>query len=320
MSVLDKLREMSIVVADTGDVRAVRDWNPVDCTTNPTLVLKALEDPNSDELISQEVERAHRTGLSPRHVCENLTVAIGAELSGSVSGRVSTEVDACLSFNVEKSVERARQIIAGYNAIGVDKERVLIKLAATWEGIKAAEILQDEGIDCNLTLVFCLPQAVACASAGAFLISPFVGRITDWHKANGGLNTMAPEEDPGVQSVRNIYDYYKSNGVDTIVMAASFRTTSQIKALSGCDRLTIAPHLLEEMSSDTGDLVRALDPSRVTHREPLKMDETRFRWLLNSDAMATEKLAQGIRNFDADHRQLVNLIADRMKATSTRLL
>ncbi|HSF94744.1 MAG TPA: transaldolase [Thermohalobaculum sp.] len=312
MTALDQLREMSVVVADTGDVGAVRAWTPVDCTTNPTLVLKALEDPASEALIAREIEAGRKAGRSPMEIADGLTIAVGAELSKLVPGRVSTEVDACLSFDTAASVERARAIIVAYAALGIGKERVLIKLASTWEGIRAAEILQDEGIDCNLTLLFSLAQAVACADAGAFLISPFVGRITDWYKAAEGRDSYPSDEDPGVRSVRRIYDHYKSNGIGTVVMAASFRTAAQIKALAGCDRLTIAPKLLDELSRDESDLPRVLDPDRINACEPMQMDEARFRWLLNSDAMATEKLAEGIRNFDADHRKLITLIARRV--------
>ncbi|MCB5200039.1 transaldolase [Loktanella sp. TSTF-M6] len=311
-NVLDQLREMTTVVADTGEVAAVKKYEPVDCTTNPSLVLKALTDPASEDLVARELDAARKAGLTAEQAVEVLTVAMGAELAALVPGRVSTEVDACLSFDTDKSVARARDIIAEYDRRGVSKDKVLIKLASTWEGIRAAEILQSEGIDCNLTLLFSMAQAVACADAKAFLISPFVGRITDWYKKAEGRDSYAPDEDPGVKSVRGIYDYYKSNGIDTVVMGASFRNTDQIKALAGCDNLTIAPALLDEMANDPADLPRVLSPGNASGVAPIAMDEATFRWQMNADAMATEKLAEGIRNFDADHQKLIKVIADRM--------
>lgn len=311
-NVLDQLRTMTTVVADTGEVAAVKIYKPVDCTTNPSLVLKALKDPASESLVAREIEAGQKAGMSPEAVTEVLTVAMGAELAALVPGRVSTEVDACLSFDTGSSVTRARNIIAEYEKRGVRKDQVLIKLAATWEGVRAAEILQGEGIDCNLTLLFSLAQAVACADAKSFLISPFVGRITDWYKKAEGRDSYTPDEDPGVKSVRQIYDYYKSNGIDTVVMGASFRNSDQIKALAGCDNLTIAPSLLDEMGNDPATLTRALSPDQASGMAPIAMDEAKFRWEMNADAMATEKLAEGIRNFDADHQKLIGLIAARM--------
>jgi transaldolase len=310
-SVLDQLREMTVVVADTGDVIAVKRYQPVDCTTNPSLVLAALNDPASEALIAQEIERGKTSGQTAEEITATLTVAVGAELSRVVPGRVSTEVDACLSFDTDASIARARAIIADYAERGIGKDRILIKLAATWEGIRAAEVLQGEGIDCNLTLLFAMPQAVACAEAGAFLISPFVGRITDWYKKAEGRDGYAPDEDPGVRSVKRIYDFYKSNGIDTIVMGASFRNTDQIKALAGCDNLTIAPKLLDELASQQAPLARVLSPGRVSSAPRKAMDEPQFRWELNADAMATEKLAEGIRNFDKDHKALIAKVAER---------
>lgn len=311
-SVLDQLRTMTTVVADTGEVAAVEAWKPVDCTTNPSLVLATLRDPASEALVSSEISAGQARGLDAKSVVDTLTVAVGARLTELVPGRVSTEVDACLSFDTDASVARAREIIADYAARGIGKDRVLIKLASTWEGIRAAEILQKEGIDCNLTLLFCMAQAIACADAGSFLISPFVGRITDWYKKAEGRDSYAPNEDPGVLSVRAIYDYYKSNGIETVVMGASFRSTDQIKALAGCDNLTIAPKLLDEMSNDDAELPRILAPENASGVEKIEMNEARFRWELNADAMATEKLAEGIRNFDKDHQTLIALVADRM--------
>jgi transaldolase len=311
-SVLDQLRTMTTVVADTGEVAAVKTYKPVDCTTNPSLVLKGLSDPASEDLVAREIDAARKAGSDAEHVTDILTVAMGAQLAALVPGRVSTEVDACLSFDTTASVARAHAIIAEYDRRGVGKEKVLIKLAATWEGIRAAGILQDEGIDCNLTLLFSMAQAVACADAKSFLISPFVGRITDWYKNAEGRDTYAHDEDPGVKSVHAIYDYYKSNAIDTVVMGASFRNTNQIKALAGCDNLTIAPGLLDEMAKDDSVLPRALSPDQSSGAARVTMDEVAFRWAMNGDAMATEKLAEGIRNFDADHQKLIKMIADRM--------
>lgn len=311
---LDQLRGMTVVVADTGEVEAVKTYKPVDCTTNPSLVLGALKDPASGALIAREIKAGQDAGSSAEGVTDVLTVAIGAELTALVPGRVSTEVDACLSFDTAASIARAHEIIAEYARRGIGKERILIKLAATWEGIRAAEALQKEGIDCNLTLIFSLAQAIASADAGAYLISPFVGRITDWYKKSGGVDSYAPNDDPGVKSVREIYDYYKSNGIDTVVMGASFRNIGQIKALAGCDNLTIAPKLLDELEKDTADLPRLLSPENASGVAPITMDEATFRWNMNADAMATEKLAEGIRNFDADHKKLITLVAERMAA------
>lgn len=311
-NVLDQLRTMTTVVADTGEVAAVKTYEPVDCTTNPSLVLKALGDPASEELVAREIEAGKVAGLNAEEVTEVLTVAMGAELAALVPGRVSTEVDACLSFDTESSIARAHDIVTEYEKRGVGKDKILIKLASTWEGIRAAEVLQDEGIDCNLTLLFSMAQAVACADAKSFLISPFVGRITDWYKKAEGRDSYAPDEDPGVKSVRAIYDYYKSNGINTVVMGASFRNTDQIKALAGCDNLTIAPSLLDKMGKDGSNLPRVLSPDQTSGMAPIQMGEASFRWEMNADAMTTEKLAEGIRNFDADHRKLIGLIAARM--------
>ncbi|QDA37027.1 transaldolase (plasmid) [Paracoccus liaowanqingii] len=310
-TVLDQLRDMTVVVADTGDVTAVKRYQPIDCTTNPSLVLAALSDPASEEMIVAEIEAGRKAGLSAHTLPDTLTVAVGTRLSELVPGRVSTEVDASLSFDTDASVARARAILADYAKRGVDRERILIKLASTWEGIRAAEILQAEGTDCNLTLLFSMAQAVACADAGAYLISPFVGRITDWYKKAEGVPGYDSLQDPGVNSVRKIYDYYKANNIATVVMGASFRNTGQIKALAGCDNLTIAPNLLDELSSEVAGLPRALWPGQA-HAEPHKpITEARFRWDMNADAMATEKLAEGIRNFDADHQKLTRIIAER---------
>jgi transaldolase len=305
---------MTVVVADTGEVAAVKKYKPIDCTTNPSLVLAALKDPASEALIAREIEAGRKAGKSAEDVTATLTVAVGAALTELVPGRVSTEVDANLSFDKDASLARARAIIADYAARGIAKDRILIKLASTWEGIRAAEILQKEGIDCNLTLLFSMAQAVACADAGAFLISPFVGRITDWYKKAEGRDSYAPDEDPGVKSVRGIYDYYKSNGIRTVVMGASFRNTDQIKALAGCDNLTISPKLLDDLGNDMGKLPRVLSPDNASGVARVTMDEASFRWQMNADAMATEKLAEGIRNFDKDHQTLIALVAQRLAA------
>lgn len=301
---LEQLRAMTVVVADTGDLAAVRDLKPQDCTTNPSLVLKAMEQP----AFAEELARALRDGKGDSDaIAQDLTVSLGVELSKLVPGRVSTEVDARYSFDIDASLAKARSIIDDYAARGVGRERILIKLAATWEGVRAAEILQSDGIDCNLTLIFSLAQAAACADAGVYLISPFVGRITDWHSKASG-KTYGPDEDPGVQSVRGIYDYYKSNGVKTVVMGASFRNVGQITALAGCDRLTISPQLLNELAADETPLEKALSPEMATGVARIPMKEADFRWAMNEDAMATEKLAEGIRNFHADSLKLLRLI------------
>jgi transaldolase len=305
---LEQLRAMTVVVADTGDIEAVRRLKPQDCTTNPTLLLKAVENPAYAHLVEEAVAWGRGRGGSTAAVCDRLAVSFGSELTKIVPGRVSTEVDADLSFDTRATVDRARAIIAAYEARGVPRDRILIKIASTWEGIRAAEMLQRERIDCNLTLLFSLPQAAACADSGVFLISPFVGRILDWHaKAGGGPYTA--ETDPGVQSVRNIYAYCKAHGAATAVMGASFRNTGEIEALAGCDRLTIAPALMDALAADHGGLPRRLDPGRPGEAPArLVLDEKKFRHLLNQDAMATEKLAEGIRLFVKDLYALRTLV------------
>lgn len=302
-SKLDQLRAMTTVVADTGDIEAVARLKPVDCTTNPTIVLKALSTPAFDDAFAEAVSWGKAQGGSAEAVtaavADRLAISVGAALAALVPGRVSTEVDADLSFDTQASIAKARQIIAAYAARGIGREKILIKLASTWEGIRAAEVLQKEGIDCNLTLLFSKAQAIACADAGVFLISPFVGRILDWYKKATG-ETYTAETDPGVVSVRAIYNYYKANGIKTVVMGASFRNAGEIEALAGCDRLTISPALLEELDKDTGMLTRVLSPETVTPEPHVSLDEKAFRWALNEDAMATEKLAEGIRLFGKD--------------------
>jgi len=309
---LEQLQKMTVIVADTGDAALVKLHKPQDCTTNPSLVLAALKSPDSESLIEEEVAVARSKSWDANALCDSLTVAIGANLSTLVPGRVSTEVDARLSFDVEASVRRAHDIIEDYERRGVSKDRILIKLASTWEGIRAAERLEKAGINCNLTLLFALEHSKACADAGAFLISPFVGRITDWYKKAEGVDHYAPDEDPGVKSVREIYAYYKAHGIETIVMGASFRHIDQIKALAGCDRLTISPALLAELANDASSIDRALAPSDAPKNEPVATSEAAFRWGVNKNAMATEKLAEGIRNFDADHQKLLGILDGRL--------
>jgi transaldolase len=319
-SKLEQLRAMTVVVADTGDMDAIKAFKPVDCTTNPTLILKAVEMPSHAAVLDEALAWGRKQSGSREAVIaavgDRLAVSFGTELTKIVPGRVSTEVDADLSFDTRASLEKARKIIAAYDERGVSRDRILIKLASTWEGIRAAEILQKEGVDCNMTLLFSLAQAAAAAEAGAFLISPFVGRILDWHVKNDGRQ-FTPEEDPGVQSVRRIYGYYKANGIDTVVMAASFRSTGEIEALAGCDRMTISPQLLGELDKEEGRLERKLstDLSAAVPARP-RTDEAIFRWEMNEDAMATEKLSEGIRGFAKDLRKLREIIAQRLESAA----
>jgi transaldolase len=311
-SKLDQLRTMTTVVADTGDIDAIRAFSPVDCTTNPTLVLKAVELPSHANTVAEALRWGKSQSGSReavvKAVADRLAVAVGAELTTLVPGRVSTEVDADLSFDTVASIAKARQIIAAYDERGIGRERILIKIAATWEGIRAAEVLQKDGIDCNLTLIFSQAQAVACADAKAFLISPFVGRILDWYVKKEG-RTFTAEEDPGVISVRQIYEYFKAYDIKTVVMAASFRSVGEVEALAGCDRLTVSPPLLDALSQDNGTLPRRLAPVKPsTPPAKLVLDEKAFRWAQNEDAMATEKLAEGIRSFAADLGKLRSLV------------
>jgi len=303
---------MTVVVADTGDIEAVRRLQPQDCTTNPTLLLKSVENPAYAHLVDEAVAwgrgQSSNAEATVAAVCDRLAVSFGSELASIVPGRVSTEVDADLSFDTAATIAKARAIIAAYAARGIGREHILIKIASTWEGIQAAEVLQREGIDCNLTLMFSLGQAAACADAGVFLISPFVGRILDWHiKAGGGPYT--PDTDPGVESVRRIYTYYRAHGIKTAVMGASFRNMGEIEALAGCDRLTISPALLEDLGKDNGELPRKLSPEAVDGApEKMALDEPRFRFLLNQEAVAAEKLSEGIRLFVKDLQSLRQLV------------
>ncbi|MFA5489166.1 MAG: transaldolase [Candidimonas sp.] len=310
---LEALRQYTTVVADTGDFEAMRAHRPTDATTNPSLILKAAQKPENKDLLARTIRDHGHRPLS--ELTEQLLVAFGLEILKIVPGRVSTEVDARLSFDTQASIERARQIIAMYRAAGIDRERVLIKLASTWEGIQAAKVLQAEGIRCNLTLLFSLAQAIACAQAKVRLISPFVGRIYDWHKKHEGANWVESERaganDPGVQSVTRIYNYYKTYDIPTEVMGASFRNIGQIRALAGCDLLTISPELLAELSASQEPLERQLDADGAKRQAPewIASNEIAFRTELNMDAMATEKLAEGIRVFTADAIKLDALIA-----------
>ncbi len=315
-SVLQQLREMTTVVADTGEIEAIKKFAPVDATTNPSLLLKAAQIPEYETYIDQAVawakEQSNDSVQQIEDASDKLAVLIGKEISAVIPGRISTEVDARLSFDTEASVAKARKLIALYEQAGIGKDRVLIKLASTWEGIKAAEVLEQEGIQCNLTLLFSFAQARACAEANVYLISPFVGRILDWFKANTEQKDYTGETDPGVLSVRSIYQYYKEHGYNTVVMGASFRNTGEILALAGCDRLTIAPALLDELEQMQGDVAQKLNYQGEVKAKPEKMTEQAFRWQHNEDAMATEKLAEGIRNFAKDQLKLEALIENKL--------
>ena len=312
MNKLEQLKTMTDVVADTGDIAAMEEFKPLDATTNPSLLLKATALPAYESHIDRARAYGREQGGTDAEMlaasCDKLAVDIGTEILSIIPGRVSSEVDARFSFDTKASADKARQLIGLYADNGIDRSRVLIKIAGTWEGIRAAEILEKEGINCNLTLLFGFSQAVACADAGVFLISPFVGRILDWYKAATGKEYVATT-DPGVLSVKRIYNYYKTHGYDTVVMGASFRNAGEIEALAGCDRLTISPPLMDALSNDEGLLTRQLHPDSGEGEEKADLDEGGFRWALNEDAMATEKLAEGIRNFAADQVKLEQLFA-----------
>jgi transaldolase len=314
MSQLEALSQHSLVVADTGDIEQVARWKPQDATTNPSLLLTAAEDPRYQHLVQSSVKEAKG---DPSLAMDWMFVRFGTEILKHVRGRVSTEVDARLSFDTEKSLRKARSFISMYEKAGVSREKILIKLASTWEGIRAAETLEKEGIHCNMTLLFSFAQAAACADAGVTLISPFVGRIYDWHKAARKVDDIPLEDDPGVQSVTRIYSYYKKYGYKTQVMGASFRKTGQILALAGCDLLTIAPDLLQKLSAAEGPVERKLSPekAKAIDMPRVKLDESAFRWLHNEDAMASDKLAEGIRKFDVDARKLEKLITSLAAAS-----
>lgn len=315
-SLLEQLKAITTIVADTGDVEAIKSVKPVDATTNPSLLLKASTLPQYAHLIDEAIAYAKAQGGDKEAQIENaadkLAVLIGIEISKVVPGRISTEVDARLSFNIEKMIAKGRKLIKLYEEAGVGKDRVLIKLASTWEGIKAGEQLEKEGIQCNLTLLFGFGQARACAEAGVFLISPFVGRILDWYKAKNPGTEYTQETDPGVVSVRNIYAYYKEHGYKTVVMGASFRNTGELIALAGCDRLTVSPNLLQDLAATEGTLVRVLSDNGATKTPPAKMTEEEFRFALNEDAMATEKLSEGIRGFVVDQNKLEKALAEKL--------
>ncbi len=303
-SKLEQLKQYTTVVADTGDFDAIACLKPVDATTNPSLLLKAAALPRYEGQLKAAIQAG---GGDVALACDHFAVAVGREILQVIPGRVSTEVDACLSFDSRATAERARRLIGLYEEAGTSRERVLIKIASTWEGIRAAAELEKEGIQTNLTLLFAFAQARACADAGAFLISPFVGRIYDWYRKAEGRDYVGAE-DPGVQSVRRIYDYYKAHGYSTVVMGASFRNCGQIEALAGCDRLTISPQLLEQLAADEGELPRCLQPGSGSSDPKVVLDEPAFRWDFNEDAMATEKLAEGIRLFAVDQHKLEKLL------------
>ena len=312
---LDSLRELTVVVADTGDIDAIRQYKPEDATTNPSLILSAAALPQYAPLIDEAIAYGKQQSQDKAQQLidaeDKLAVNIGLEILKLVPGRVSTEVDARLSYDTEATVAKARKLIALYEAAGINKNRILIKIASTWQGIRAAEILEKEGINCNLTLLFSEAQARACAEAGVYLISPFVGRILDWYKANTDKKEYAPEEDPGVISVTKIYNYYKQYGYKTVVMGASFRNVGEIIELAGCDRLTIAPPLLKTLHETPNAVVRKLGFQGEVQAKPQPLTEAEFYWQHNSDAMAVEKLAEGIRKFAVDQGKLEEMLLSK---------
>ncbi|HHF4644320.1 TPA: transaldolase [Haemophilus influenzae] len=313
---LDSLRNMTVVVADTGDIDAIKKYQPQDATTNPSLILSASALPQYAPLIDEAVAYAKAQSNDKAQQLidaeDKLAVNIGLEILKIVPGRISTEVDARLSYDTQATVEKARKLIVLYNAAGISNDRILIKIASTWQGIRAAEILEKEGINCNLTLLFSEAQARACAEAGIYLISPFVGRILDWYKANSDKKEYAPAEDPGVISVTKIYNYYKEYGYNTVVMGASFRNVGEITELAGCDRLTIAPALLKELQENSTALVRKLEYKGEVKAKPQPLTEAEFYWQHNSDAMAVEKLAEGIRKFAIDQEKLETMLSAKL--------
>jgi transaldolase len=315
---LDQLKGMTTIVADTGEIDEIKKHLPTDATTNPSLILAASSKPEYQFLIEEAIQWGKKQAASSKEVLEHITdkifVNFGLEILKIVPGRVSTEVDARLSFDCPRSVDKARTLIKLYEGAGIDRKRVLIKLASTWESIQAAKILEKEGIHCNMTLLFSLAQAIGCAEVGATLISPFVGRILDWYKKSEGKESYPPEKDPGVVSVTQIYHYYKRWGIKTQIMGASFRNKEEILELAGCDLLTIAPKLLEELKSTEGSVSRKLDPQTTKNLpiEKISLNESAFRWMLNENAMATEKLSEGIRNFAKDLVKLEQEISHRL--------
>ena len=318
MSKLDQLKKMTTIVSDTGEFEEIKKFHPTDATTNPSLIFAASSLPEYQFLVEEAIQYGKKNGKTPhdqlRMTLDKVFVNFGLEILKIIPGRVSTEVDARLSFDIEASIQKARILIGLYEKAGLGRERILIKLASTWEGIRAAEVLEKEGIHCNMTLLFSLPQAIGCALSKATLISPFVGRILDWYKKAEGKDSYPPAEDPGVKSVSQIYNYYKKMGYKTQIMGASFRNIDEILELAGCDLLTIAPKLLDELQKAEGTVVRKLDPevAKKSAIQKIDLDEKTFRWMLNEDAMATEKLAEGIRNFGKDIVKLEKLLQHRM--------
>jgi transaldolase len=323
MNKLDQLKQMTTVVADTGDIDAISAYTPTDATTNPSLLFKAAQQPRYDKLLEDAIDyamsRSEQMESRAIDMMDKLAVNFGVEILNIIPGRISTEVDARLSFDTDASVARAERLIGLYEQAGVDTSRILIKIASTWEGIQAAAELEQRGIHCNLTLMFSLAQAIAAAEAGATLISPFVGRIMDWYKKAEGVDSYAAAEDPGVKSVTTIYNYYKHHGYSTVVMGASFRNSDEILELAGCDLLTISPDLMDELRGTEGEVVRNLDADKAKSMdiETIAMHESAFRWMMNEDAMATEKLAEGIRNFAKDAARLEAFACQKCEETHT---
>ena len=318
MNKLDQLKKFTTVVSDTGEFEEIKKYQPTDATTNPSLILAASTKPEYQFLIEEAITWGKKKGSNKTEqisaTLDRVFVNFGLEILKIIPGRVSTEVDARLSFDVEGSIQKARQLIALYESAGIDRKRILIKLASTWEGARAAETVEKEKIHCNMTLLFSLAQAIACSDAKATLISPFVGRILDWHKKNEGKESYAPAEDPGVLSVTHIYNYYKKMGTPTQIMGASFRNTDEILELAGCDLLTIAPKLLDELQRAEGPISRklSLSTAQASPIQKIPVDEKAFRWMLCSDAMASDKLDEGIRNFTKDILKLETLLSSRM--------
>ncbi len=317
---LDQLKQMTTVVVDTGDFESIKKYAPTDATTNPSLILAAAQKPHYKDLIDEAVSYSKAKSKSPKEqrslMMDKLFVNFGVEILKIIPGRVSTEVNALLSFDVKGSIEKAHSLIQLYQAAGIDRKRILIKLASTWEGAQAAKVLEKEGIHCNMTLMFSLPQAIACARVNATLVSPFVGRILDWYKKSEGVSGYAPEEDPGVKSVTQIYNYYKKFGHSTQVMGASFRNVDEILELAGCDLLTISPQFLEDLKNAEGTVTRKLDPEAAKKSKKIKkipLNEKKFRLMLNENAMATEKLSEGIRRFAEDAQKLEQHLVETYK-------
>ena len=321
MTLLESLRQYTTVVADTGDIEAIAQYHPQDATTNPSLLFQAAQMPAYRHLVEEATEAASELGGTQQRMAdefiERLFVLFGSKILEVIPGRVSTEVPANLSFDTAGTVAKARKLISLYDKKGISRERVLIKMASTWEGIRAAEVLESEGIHCNLTLLFSFAQAVACAQAGVTLISPFVGRIYDWYRKQHGGAELAPDQDPGVASVTRIYNYYKKFGYETQVMGASFRNLNQIVRLAGCDLLTISPELLNQLQNTEGTVKVELDPVRArdSKEQQLRLEEKSFRWMHNEDAMATDKLAEGIRKFNTDTYYLQQFALARVAET-----